>query len=100
MLSTKKLITANKLYSGNTDIKHPLISPIYGNLKTLPETHLFISNHDLLFADSKRFRDIAEASGVNIEFYEYNKMMHVWMIFPIPEAFEVIKQINKIFDRK
>jgi acetyl esterase/lipase len=98
MLSTGKLITASKLYSNNTDTKNFLISPIYGNLKTLPETHLFIGNHDLLFADSKRFRDLAEASGVNIKLYEYDKMMHVWMIFPIPEALKVIKQINKIID--
>jgi acetyl esterase/lipase len=100
MLSTKKLFTASKLYSNNTDTKNFLISPIYGDLKTLPETHIFIGNHDLLFADSIRFRNLAEASGANIKLYEYNEMMHVWMIFPIPEALEVIKQINKIFDAK
>jgi monoterpene epsilon-lactone hydrolase len=98
MLSIKKLRTASKLYSNNTDIKNPLISPIYGDLKTLPETHLFISNHDLLFADSKKFRDLVKASGVKIDFYEYDKMMHVWMLFPIPEGLEVVKQINKIID--
>lgn len=96
MLSTGKLGTASKLYSNNTDTKNSLISPIYGDLKALPETHIFIGNHDLLFADAIRFKNLAEASGSYIKLYEYDKMMHVWMIFPIPEASEVIKQINKI----
>ncbi len=98
MLSIKKLKTASKLYSNNSDINNPLISPIYGDLANLPETHYFISNHDILFADSQKMKEIASKSRIDIKFYEFDKMMHVWMLFPIPEAKEVLIQINKIIN--
>jgi len=31
-----------------------------------------------------------------MNYYEFDKMFHVWMFFPIPEAREVIRKINEI----
>lgn len=98
MLSRKKLISAGKLYAGDTDTRNPLLSPIYGDLTNLPETHVFTSDHDLLYADSKRLLAMADESRLNIYSYEYKQMMHVWMLFPIPEAKKVRRQLKQILE--
>lgn len=98
VLSTQRLIKAAKMYAGNIDVKDPRVSPIYGNLKQLPKTYIFIGTHDILHADSKKFYELAKIEGVNIKYYEYKKMVHCWMIFPIPEAKRVLEEIKKIIN--
>lgn len=84
---------AGKTYSGNTDVNNYLLSPINGSLEGLGKIILFTGTHDVLFADAKKLRKLCHSKGIDISYYEYNKMMHCWMLFNFPESRKAIQQL-------
>ena len=96
MLLPKKLKKAGDLYRGDLDPQDPLISPLYADTKVFPEIHLFIGTHDILLADARKFRENARNEGKEIRYYEYDKMIHCWMLFPVPEAKVVLNKMKQI----
>ncbi|ASN05784.1 alpha/beta hydrolase family protein [Virgibacillus necropolis] len=62
------------------------------------ETSLFVGAHEILLPDARKFKDIAESQGIIINYYEYPKMNHVFLLYPIPEAKKARKEIIKIID--
>ncbi len=95
-LSKKLLITSGKLYAKDTDRRNYMISPIYGNLNGLADIYLFIGGDEILVADARKLRELAQHAEVNFHYHEFDKMFHVWMLFPIPEAKRVYHLINDI----
>ncbi|WP_029192847.1 alpha/beta hydrolase fold domain-containing protein [Paenibacillus harenae] len=93
VLGSYGLAIIGKLYAGDTDPNHYLLSPINGDIQGLGEISLFIGTHDLMLADARKFRDRAIKEGVMINYYEYPKMNHVFPAMPIPEAKKAIRQI-------
>lgn len=96
LLSKKVLITAGKYYANGADSKLPEMSPIYGDFEGLTQTHVFIGTHDILAADARKLNDQLKNTNINMSYYEFDKMFHVWMFFPIPEARDAIRKINEI----
>lgn len=92
-LGSYGLAILGKLYAGDTDPNHYLLSPINGDIQGLGEISLFIGTHDLMLADARKFRDRAKKEGIMINYYEYSKMNHVFPALPIPEAKKAIRQI-------
>jgi acetyl esterase/lipase len=93
MLSVRGLIEAGKMYAGDGDPSDYLISPINCSLSGLGRITVFIGTHDLLIADCRRLRANAEAEGVDIDYYEYEDMMHAWVLLSFPESTQAMKQI-------
>ncbi len=77
--------------SGATDT--PPVSPLFGTLDNLPPTAVFTGTFDLLWPDSRRLKEKADAAGLWLDYYEFPAMQHVWMLFPIPEAKKARQQI-------
>lgn len=101
MLNLRLLIETGKIYAGDTDRSNYLLSPINGPLRGLGKITLFIGTHELFLADARRFRAIAKRENVEINYFEYPKMNHVFPVLPIPEADLAMKQmINIIKGRK
>lgn len=98
MIRPEKLKRTGEMYAGDLDVNDSLISPINADVTIFPEIHLFSGTHDVLSADSKKFIEIARKSGVVINYYEYDKMIHCWMIFPIPEANDVMNKIKDVIE--
>ncbi len=49
--------------------------------------------YDLLHADAWQLRDKALAENVPLTYRSYDKMFHVWMAAPIPEARKVLDEV-------
>jgi acetyl esterase/lipase len=96
MLARYGLAEIGKLYAGDTDPNHYMLSPINGEIRGLGPITLFIGTRDLLCPDSRRFRTLAEEQGVAINYFEYPMMNHCFPLFPIPEAKEAVGQIIEI----
>jgi epsilon-lactone hydrolase len=75
-----------KKYAGDLNSKNPLCSPLYGNLMDVGEVALFTGTNDILYVQAKRLRDSLVSHNQKVSYYEYEKMQHVWIVFPIPEA--------------
>lgn len=90
------LVEIIKWYGGENNSKNYLISPIYGNFQGIGKISLFIGTHDILYPDAKKFKKIADERGININYYEYPSMIHIWPLFFFPESKKAIEEIIKI----
>jgi len=78
----------SKYYVGSNDPTHPWISPLYGNLHSLPPIFIQVGSHEILLDDSIRFTDKAKAAGVDISLHVWEDMVHCFPLFApmFPEA--------------
>lgn len=93
MLGAYGLIVMGKAWAGDADPEHYLLSPINGKIKGLGQITLFVGTHELFLPDARKFRDLAKAQGVQINYFEYKGMNHVFPVYPIPEAKQATEQI-------
>ncbi|MEP2988444.1 MAG: alpha/beta hydrolase [Parasphingorhabdus sp.] len=75
------------------------VSPLFASIDNLPPMIVFTGSHDILHVDANRFHQKAKESGIAIDFHAYPNMQHVWMLFPIKEAKQVIDQIVEFLRR-
>jgi epsilon-lactone hydrolase len=85
-LNLDALRQAGAFWAGGANPRKPWISPIYGDLAGLPPLHLFIGSKDLLVADARRFQALCSAAGANLAYYEFENMVHDWMLLDFKEA--------------
>lgn len=83
-------------YGGEKGSKHFLVSPLYGNIEGLAKISIFIGTHDILYPDAKKFKKMADEKGIDINYYEYPSMVHVWPLFFLPESKKATEQIIEI----
>ena len=62
-------------YLGSADAKHPLASPLYGQLAGMPPVRIHVGDDEVLFGDSLRYAERAVAAGVDAR-------VDVWMGMP------------------
>lgn len=95
-LNSSALRDAGRAWSHGANPRKPLISPIYGDLSELPPMHLFIGTKDIMIADCRRFRGLCMAAKAELNYYEFENMIHVWMLLPFKEARKAQRQIADI----
>lgn len=98
MLGSYSLIQDGKAWAGDSNPDNFMLSPINGPIKGLGHITLFIGTHELFLPDAQLFRDMAKEQGVDITYYEYSKMNHIFVLFPIPEAHKATEQIVRIIN--
>lgn len=96
MLNLKLLIKAGKAYAGDTPTSNYLVSPINGPIQGLGKITLLIGTHELFLPDARKFKARAKKEKVDINYFEYPKMNHVFPVLPIPEAKLAMKQMIDI----
>ena len=78
----------------------PVISPLRGDLSRLPPVLVQASEVEMLFDDSRRYVNRAQAAGSPVRLQCWRHMVHVWQIFnpELPEAREALAEIGKFLD--
>ena len=78
----------------------PLISPLRADLSRLPPLLLQASEVEMLFDDSQRYVNRAQAAGSPVRLQRWNHMVHVWQIFnpELPEARQALEQIGQFLN--
>ncbi len=82
------VLEAARLYADGIDLADWRLSPLRGDLSTLPPCLVLTGTHDLLNPDTHLFVDKARKAGVDIELFEKKGMFHVWPLLDMPEAHE------------
>ena len=90
------LIQMGKAWAGDADPHNYMLSPINGSVLGLGEMTLFVGSHEIFLADALKFKALAEAQNVKINYIEYPEMNHVFPLYPIPEAKKAQRQIIDI----
>lgn len=92
-LGIEELRKVGKAYAGGTSPDHHLLSPINGSLEGLGKISVFIGTRDILVADTRKLKSLAESKRIAINYFEYEEMIHVWMFLNFPESKKARQQI-------
>lgn len=93
ILKKSSLLDLAEQYAGGSDLKNPLISPLYGDIDGLGKILMTSGTHEIIYADCHELFKIAKKKNVDMTFLVYGKMPHVWIFYPIMEAKHVFKKI-------
>jgi len=87
-------------YVGDHEPRHPLISPLFGELTGLPPLLIQAGDHEVLLSDSVDFAARAQAAGVSVELEIWEEAFHVFQNQPtVPEAAEALASMAAFLDR-
>lgn len=99
LLGIKGLKMAGELYTAELNPTDYRVSPIYGDFSGLGKISLFIGTHDLFHADSRKFKQKMKVQDISINYFEYPKMFHVWMVLTgMKESQHVISQMTTLIN--
>lgn len=95
MLAASGLRVCADFWAGGDDLHHPLLSPIYANLRDLPPTDIYQGIDDVFIVDARKFELAAHDAEVSVRLYEYRGAFHVFMgaVFT-PEAQDVFQKVG------
>jgi acetyl esterase/lipase len=96
--STRSVKVAN-WYAGGTTLKHPLLSPLFADLRELPPLLIMAGGEELLLDDSIRLAQRAKKEGVRVQLEVSAGMVHVWPFYAewIPEGQQALERIGRFF---
>jgi acetyl esterase/lipase len=87
MLGRTGVLSAKRLCAGGRDLKDPMLSPLYGELRGFPDTYLFIAENDITYPDQLRLAEKLQANTVRHSVVVGRNMPHIWPLLPfIKEA--------------
>ncbi|HZD32465.1 MAG TPA: alpha/beta hydrolase, partial [Candidatus Angelobacter sp.] len=88
-------------YSGSTDLKDPVLSPIYSDLKGFPPTLFLTSGRDLLLSNTVNLQRAFVNAGVNAQLIVYEGLWHAfWNEWYLPESKEAHHAMADFFDQQ
>ena len=75
-------------YCPDSEIKNPLVSPIFADVSGLPPIYIQVGSEELLLSDSTRLAENVQAAGGAVEIEIWEEMWHVFQLFGffVPEA--------------
>ncbi|MBV9991165.1 MAG: alpha/beta hydrolase [Alphaproteobacteria bacterium] len=95
MLTRRALREMAEAYLRGTDEKHPLASPLHGDLAGLPPLLIHVGGDEVLLDDAHGLQAAATAAGVRSTLAQWPDMIHVWHMFhaALPEGGQAIDEI-------
>ena len=94
MLSCYGLIELGKLWAGVLDPKDPLVSPLYGDVKSLPPTMIFTGTDEVMVPDNTTLYHKMREAGVDCSLIFGEGLWHVFVQDDIPEALTAREKIT------
>ncbi len=96
LLAREGMQVITKIWAADKSLTDPLFSPIYGDFKGLGKITHFIGTHEALYPDAMKLDEKLTEQGIAITTYVYPKMIHVFVVMPIPEAKDAHQKIINI----
>jgi acetyl esterase/lipase len=81
VVTLESLHRMSALYAGETDRRHPLLSPLHADLSGLPPLFIHVATDEILYEDGLRLAEAARAAGVDVTLRVGERMIHVWPLF-------------------
>lgn len=95
-LGVEGLRLAGRAYAGDADTDNYLLSPINGTLDGLGKISVFVGSREILVADARKLKFLADEKGIDLNYREYAGMFHAWMLLNLPESKEAKEEIIKL----
>ena len=100
MLQLDRVIMLNAIWQGNLPVKHPWVSPVFGDFSGIDNLYVYYGSDEILQPDDLLLKETYEKAGKTGHFYEYEGMFHTFAMFPIPEGFRAVKEMTKTISGK
>jgi len=102
MLDAVHLPATAALYAGDDLLRHPYVSPLYGELHGLPPVLLQVGDGEILLDDATRFAARARDAGVDVTIDVVAGVPHVWHLFAgvVPEADDALVDLAIWLDER
>jgi acetyl esterase/lipase len=90
-----------QLYLAGADPRHPLASPLYADLHSLPPLLIQAGEHDILLSDSTRLADRLQSAGVAVTLEIGQQMQHDYQYAAgqVPEARQAVARAGAFIQR-
>lgn len=87
---------ALKMYAGEYDLKHPYVSPVYGDFVGFPPSYLISGTRDLMLSDTIRVHRKLRRAGVEADLHVYEGQSHgdYLQVMNAPESYEHFAELN------
>lgn len=87
---------AGVMYADSLDLKHPYVSPIYGDFSDFPPSYIISGTRDLLLSDAVRVHRKLRRAGVEADLHIYEGQSHGDYIamWNAPESAEHYAELN------
>ena len=84
------------MYAGDYDLKHPYVSPVYGDFKDFPPSYLISGTRDLMLSDTVRVHRKLRSASVVADLHVYEGLSHGdYIAVPnSPESHEHYAELN------
>lgn len=96
ILKKDKLQKIARIFSENEDNK--LLSPLKSNLEYLAPVSIITGTYDILYPDTKLLYNKLLETDNKCNYNVYDKMLHDFIIFPLPESKNAINKITDIIN--
>jgi monoterpene epsilon-lactone hydrolase len=93
LLSSETLKKSAGWFADGTDLKSPVLSPLYGNMAYLNSIGIFVGTEEILLPDCRKLKQKIEYSNTVLFYKEYEDMQHDWIVFPIKERYVLLKDV-------
>jgi epsilon-lactone hydrolase len=92
---------AAKLYANGTDLKDPMLSPIYGDFHGFPPAILTTGTRDLFLSNTVRTHRKLRNAGIEAELIVFEGLSHAQYLFDpaMPESKDHFTELTAFFDR-
>ncbi len=93
--------TRSREYTGDADLRDPVLSPVFADLHGFPPTLLVTGTRDALLSGTSIFDLALVKAGVDAQLVVFEAMPHAfWYHFDFPETHEALELMAKFFDEK
>ena len=93
MLQLDRVIILNAIWQAELPVKHPWVSPIFGDFSGIDNLSVYYGSDEILQPDDLFLKETYEKTGKTGIFREYAGMFHTFAMFPIPEGFRAVREI-------
>ena len=99
MTSTYGLVECGKLWANKLDRKDYKVSPLYGNMKGLPETLMFAGTNELLYPDLLRLNTLFLMNKVKYKLIQGYKLGHIYPLYPTKVGKNAVIQMSEFINK-
>lgn len=92
MLDAEALREVGKRYAYNIRLEDYRVSPIFGDLTHLGSILVFYGSEEIFQPDCEAFGRNTGVEGTKFYGVEYSEMQHDWIVLPIPERDQTLKE--------
>ncbi|MGL4655850.1 MAG: alpha/beta hydrolase fold domain-containing protein [Sarcina sp.] len=96
VLNSIQLNKLGKLWAGDTDLKDPLVSPIYGTFNDLGKISLVVGTDEIFYPDVMKLHEILDTEEITHNTLVFEEMFHDFEITPTIEGNKARKRIEEI----